>query len=222
MKIRIFSIIIVLLVLLGLLTLGASGCFNDGDGAAGDARDDTQIGIETDNTVDGMTEETGNGSEADNVKNDDAQGNGETGGAVSSNAPGAALLDLDGNAIALTDFAGTVVVLNFWASWCPPCRQEMPELNELDKEFKESGNAVFVSVNLTDGQRETIETARQYIEENGFGFTVLIDDQGLLAYEYNVSSIPQTFILDKGGNISGSILGSTTKAAILDKVNAVK
>jgi len=79
---------------------------------------------------------------------------------------------------------------------------------------------VFISVNLTDGQRETRKTAQQYIDDNGFGFTVLIDDQGLLAYQYSIASIPQTFIFNRDGNVSGSIIGSTTKAAILDKVNA--
>ena len=135
---------------------------------------------------------------------------------------GVALQDLDGNSVALSDFLGEVVVLNFWASWCPPCRQEMPELNDLDKEFKESGDAVLITVNMTDGQRETIDTARQFIEEGGYGFTVLIDGQGFLAYQFNISAIPQTFILDREGNVSGAIIGSTTKAAILAEVNAVK
>jgi len=143
-------------------------------------------------------------------------------GAESDPADGTILEDLNGDPIALSDYNGKIVVLNFWASWCPPCRQEMPELDELDQELKESGDAVFISVNLTDGQRETAEKARQYIEENGFGFTVLLDDRGLLAYEYAISSIPQTFILDRNGEIAGSILGSTTRAAILEKVAAVK
>ena len=98
----------------------------------------------------------------------------------------------------------------------------MPDLNELDKELKESGEAVLITVNLTDGQRETEKTARQFIEENGFGFTVLLDDQGLLAYQYQISSIPMTFILDRDGNISDFIIGSTTKEKILASIDAVK
>jgi len=143
-------------------------------------------------------------------------------GSAASDAPGAVLEDLDGNPVALTDFAGQIVVLNFWASWCPPCRQEMPDLDELDKEFNESGEAVLITVNLTDGQRETKESARQFIGENGFGFTVLIDEQGLLASEYGISAIPQTFILDRNGDVAGSIIGATTRAAILEKVSAVE
>ena len=142
-------------------------------------------------------------------------------GSAASSAPGSVLEDLDGNSVALSDFAGQIIVLNFWASWCPPCRQEMPDLEELDKEFKESGEAVLITVNLTDGQRETKESARQYIDENGFGFTVLFDEQGLLASEYGISAIPQTFVLDRNGDVAGSIIGATTRAAILEKVRAV-
>ena len=140
----------------------------------------------------------------------------------SSAAPAHELESLDGSIVSLTDFAGQIVVLNFWASWCPPCRMEMPDLDEMDSELNESGAAVLVTVNLTDGRRETRETARQYIEENGFGFIVLFDDQGLLAGEYNVSAIPQTFILDRTGNISSTIIGATTKETILEKVNSVE
>lgn len=133
-----------------------------------------------------------------------------------------ALEDLDGYLVSVSDFRGSIVVLNFWASWCPPCRQEMPDLNELDLEFKERGEVVLLTVNLTDGQRETRETARSYIEENGFGFTVLFDDRGVLANEYGIAAIPQTFILDRDGQISGAIIGATTSAAILEKIDAVK
>jgi len=143
------------------------------------------------------------------------------GGSESSNAPAHVLESLDGNSMSLTDFAGQIVVLNFWASWCPPCRMEMPDLNEMNAELIESGAAVLVTVNLTDGRRETRDIARQYIEENGFGFIVLFDDQGLLAGDYNISSIPQTFILDRTGNVSSMIIGATTKEAILEKVNSV-
>ena len=138
-----------------------------------------------------------------------------------NNTENAAFRDLDGNSIELSDYSGEIVVLNFWASWCPPCRMEMPDLNELDRELKASGEAVLITVNLTDGQRETTNSARQYIEENGFGFTVLLDENGILAYKYNVASIPQTFILDRDGNVSSNIIGATSKEAILEKIKAV-
>ena len=183
------------LMIILIVLLGAMGCSGQG-GPANDVQEDSAIESDA----------------SDDAANDEPE---------SSDASGVALIDLDGNSIALSDFKGEIVVLNFWASWCPPCRQEMPDLNELDQLFKESGEAVFISVNLTDGQRETEAQARQYMEDNGFGFTVLIDDRGLLASQFNITAIPQTFVLDRDGNISGTILGATTANAILDKVNAV-
>ena len=184
------------LIVILLLLLGTAACGGAQDAAPADDR---------------------NGGDAQ----DEASADGEAGSAA-SNAPVSVLEDLDGDPVALTDFAGQIVVLNFWASWCPPCRQEMPDLDELDKEFKESGEAVLITVNLTDGRRETKESARQFIDENGFGFTVLFDDQGLLASEYGISAIPQTFVLDRNGDVAGAIIGATTKATILKKVAAVE
>ena len=204
MKNHIFTIIIIL-VLFGFLGCGPTV------GAVQNQTDDS----------DSIEDVVNSGSLNDAIPDEDIQDE-----IVDDNeGPGAdrdALMDLKGNSIALSDYLGQIVVLNFWASWCPPCRQEMPELNELDKEFKESGDAVLITVNMTDGQRETIDTARQFTEENGLGFTVLIDDRGLLSYQFNISAIPQTFILDRNGNISGTIIGSTTREAILSEVNAVK
>ena len=140
----------------------------------------------------------------------------------SADAEGSGFRDLDGNWIELSDFIGEIVVLNFWASWCPPCKAEMPDLNELDQELKASGDTVLFTVNMTDGQRETEATAREFIEETGYGFTVLLDEQGILAYRYNINAIPQTFILDRDGYVSASIIGATSKEIILDKINAVE
>jgi len=132
------------------------------------------------------------------------------------------LKDLNGNSVSLSDYSGKIVVLNFWASWCPPCRQEMPDLDEFDRELRMGDDVVFFAINLTDGQRETAADVRQFINDNGYGFTVLLDEQGLLADRYNINSIPQTFVLDRNGNTSASIIGATTKEAILAKVDAIK
>jgi len=197
MKIRALTLIVVFLTLFG--TAGCSG------GGVPDAVPD---GTPADSAPDAIQSE----DDVDTAADDEE----------SIAAEGPVLQDLNGNPVSLSDFRGGIVVLNFWASWCPPCRQEMPDLNELDKEFKESGDAVLITINLTDGQRETKESARQFIEENSFGFTVLLDEQGILASEYNINAIPQTFILDRDGNVSGSIIGATTKEAILENVNAVE
>lgn len=118
----------------------------------------------------------------------------------------------------LEDYRGKVVVLNFWASWCPPCKAEMPELDQLSQELNQRDDVVFISVNLTDGGRETVEKAEAYLIENGFSFDVVMDTEGELANEFRVSSIPQTFVLDANGETVANISGMTTGDAIMEKV----
>ena len=74
------------------------------------------------------------------------------------------LTDMSGKQVSLDSFKGKTVVLNFWATWCPPCRGEMPEFDELDKEFKKTGEAVLLAVNLTDGRRETPERVAKFLK----------------------------------------------------------
>ena len=83
-------------------------------------------------------------------------------------APNFTVYDADGKPVKLSDFRGKPVVLNFWASWCPPCKSEMPDFQ---KEFEVQGSQVqFLVVNLTDGSRETVATASAYIAQQGYTF----------------------------------------------------
>jgi len=72
--------------------------------------------------------------------------------------------DEDINEVKLSDYKGTPVVLNFWASWCPPCKSEMPSFNEMSKKYSKD-KVVILMINLTDGQRETMDTAKQFIKK---------------------------------------------------------
>ena len=127
-------------------------------------------------------------------------------------APDFTFLDIEGKEISLSDFRGKPVVLNFWASWCPPCKSEMPEF---DKVFTELGNEVkFVMLALTDGQRETIESASSYAEGQGFSFPVYFDAFQEGAYSFGINSIPTTFFIDKDGNILDGAIGAIDEHAL--------
>lgn len=136
-------------------------------------------------------------------------------------APQIVLQDLQGRTVQLSDYNGKVVVLNFWASWCPPCKDEMPDLNQLAAEL-DPNQAVLLAVDLTDGSRETEAKARQYISDNRFSMRVLLDKGGKTADAYSITSIPTTFIIDKQGRISDYIKGSTTKETIRAYVNKLQ
>lgn len=134
-------------------------------------------------------------------------------------APDFTVYDKDGRAHKLSDFRGKPVVLNFWASWCPPCRGEMPEF---DKVYADMGDRVhFLMVNLTDGVTETVEDASAFIAENGYCFPVYYDTTGQAAGLYGVSSIPTTFFIDADGCAVSYAVGAISESALLDAIEDI-
>lgn len=112
-------------------------------------------------------------------------------------APDFTVYDDEGNACKLSDFRGKPVILNFWATWCGYCVQEMPEFQTA---FEESGEKVhFLMVNVTDGGQETQEKASEFIAGQGFSFPVYYDLDLSAAYAYSVSAMPVTYFIDEEG-----------------------
>ncbi len=137
-------------------------------------------------------------------------------------APEITLQDLQGQNIELSDYRGKVVILNFWASWCPPCKAEMPEINQAALQFAQGNEAVLLTVNLTDGSRETAAKARKYINDNNYSMTVLLDTGGKVANTYGITSIPTTIIIDKNGIIQNRFSGGTTQSILEGYVRQYK
>ena len=131
-------------------------------------------------------------------------------------APDFTVYNKEGNPVKLSDMKGTPVVLNFWASWCPPCKAEMPEFDEIAKEY--AGKVAFMMVNLTDGVQETQEKAQAFIDSMGYTFPVYFDKDSEAAYKYGIQSIPTTIFIDANGNLiagaTGAIDGETLRYGI--------
>lgn len=141
---------------------------------------------------------------------------------IGEKVPDFALPGLNEKTIALSDFKGQKIILNFWATWCPPCRQEMPEFNDLNAELKQSGEAVLLAVNLTDGRRETKSKVTKFLKSNKYDLLVLLDTQSEAADMFSIRGIPTTIVIDSEGVMRGQIVGATTKAAVLKIVRNVK
>lgn len=125
-------------------------------------------------------------------------------------APELKVTDESGKTYTLNDFKGKSVVINFWASWCPPCKSEMPNFQEVYEE--QSDEVEFLMVALIDGSKETKETAKGYVDDNGFTFPVYYDSNNTSAINFGVNSIPTTVLIDKDGNIVDQHIGALSKA----------
>ena len=127
-------------------------------------------------------------------------------------APNFSLLDTQGQELQLEDFQGQAIILNFWATWCPPCKAEMPDLQNVFIQKQHSG-VVVLGVNRTD-QDNSLELDR-FLESYGITFPVLLDSSGEIAKIYNISALPTTYFIRPDGIIHKVIVGGPLPQALL-------
>jgi cytochrome c biogenesis protein CcmG/thiol:disulfide interchange protein DsbE len=127
-------------------------------------------------------------------------------------APQFSLDQLDGVALDLSRLRGQVVIVNFWASWCPPCRAEMPDLQGTYQAYRDQGLEI-LAVNATSQDSEA--AARAFADDYALTFPVLLDRSGLVANLYQTRALPSTFFIDRHGVIQQVIVGGPMNAATL-------
>jgi peroxiredoxin len=121
---------------------------------------------------------------------------------VRMEAPAFTLPDINGGRRSISDFKGKIILLNFWATWCPNCREEMPSLEKLWERFKSNG--IVVIAVAEDGRGEVASFARKL----GLTFPILLDREGVVRKDYEVTALPMTYLIGRDGKISGRMYGS--------------
>lgn len=131
---------------------------------------------------------------------------------VGDTAPVFETVDLAGNAVSLQDYRGRVVVLNFWATWCPPCRVEMPELDAYQAEMGD--RIAILGIDMGEPPGAIVPFVRQH----GLRFPILLDETGAIAASYGITGLPTSLIVDRSGVVRERVTGAMTRDTLARRV----
>ncbi|MFK2825482.1 redoxin domain-containing protein [Bacillus sp. B190/17] len=145
----------------------------------------------------------------------------ENGLGLGSRAPDFTLRTLEGKEVSLSDYQGKKVILNFWATWCPPCKAEMPHMQSFYEKEAEKGNVEILAVNLTSEDRGKEEVAK-FAEQYGLTFPIPLDEDGTIGQRYQIATIPTTYILNTDGTIHQKIIGPMDEQMMRELVSELK
>ncbi len=134
-------------------------------------------------------------------------------------APDFTVTDYNGNKVKLSDMRGKPVVVNFWATWCYYCKEEMPDFEQMYKKY--GNDVVFMMVDMTDGGQETVAGAKKHVEENGYTFPVYFDTDLEAAYAYSVTSLPATYLIDSNGDLVAHASGMINAEALEQGISMI-
>ena len=197
----------VLLIVMGILTLTGATNGLSADLAAGTTTQEEPAAPQ-DGTASGGAQEDASGAQE------------ESGEIPVIPAPDFTLTDQYGETHTLSDYQGQTVFLNFWATWCGPCKMEMPDIQALYEEWDENaGDLVVLGVAGPGiGQEGSAEDIAAFLEANGYTYPVVMDDTGTLFYQYGISAYPTTFMIDPEGNVFGYVQGAVSREIMDDIV----
>lgn len=131
------------------------------------------------------------------------------------------LKNMSGETVKLSDYRGQKVFLNFWASWCPPCKVEMPHMENYYNNYKDSDNIEIVAVNMTTKER-TVGNVRKFVDSYGLTFPVLLDEEGKVEKLYSILGYPTTFIINEEGIVVDAFSTSVDEKKITELMDQIE
>lgn len=129
-------------------------------------------------------------------------------------APDFSLKSVDGKTVKLSDFKGKIVIIDFWATWCPPCRRGIPDLVAIQNEFKDK--VVIVGISLD--REKTIKDVPGFVKDYGINYPIVYGDEKVVTSYGGIQSIPTSFIVDKKGNVADMHVGLVSKETYTNKI----
>ncbi|MGG1660789.1 peroxiredoxin family protein [Brevibacillus sp. NRS-1366] len=144
----------------------------------------------------------------------------ETGTQKGQVAPDFSLTDLNGNEVKLADFAGKRVLVNFWATWCPPCRIEMPHMQKFYEDYQ-AKDVVILGVNLTPSEKN-MDVVKDFVQGQQLTFPIVLDQKGEVTQTYQVVAYPTTYMLDSNGVIREKFQGAINYEVIEKAISNMK
>ncbi|KAA0966757.1 redoxin domain-containing protein [Sporosarcina sp. ANT_H38] len=128
------------------------------------------------------------------------------------------LSTLTGEVVKLSNLKGKKVILNFWASWCGPCKAEMPHMQKYYKKYKDKDNVEIIAVNLTTAEKRGMKGVEEFVNAYGLTFPIPLDKEGTAMDDYRIIPIPTTFMIGTDGKISQKIVGPMDEKSLRNLV----
>lgn len=126
---------------------------------------------------------------------------------VGMEAPDFSLKTLDGDVVRLSDYRGKVVMLNFWATWCKPCKQEMPSMEIMYEGFKKEAGDRFVLIAVNENNVFYTGQVKPFLQSHNIQFTIPLDPLSRLDHRYKITGVPETFVIDQNGVVAEHVIG---------------
>lgn len=140
---------------------------------------------------------------------------------INQTAPDFQLKTLDDKKVKLSDYRGKIVILNFWATWCPPCKAEIPQMEKYYKKQAKDDGVEILAVNLTKADKDKAYI-RDFVKSYEMTYPVLLDEDGEQQRQYEIVTIPTTFFIDKNGKIQKKVVGPMDQEMMSKTIAAIK